>query len=300
MSARSLSVPMSTTTGAPNARGASPLRRVLRRPGGAFGAVVAMILLLCAIAAPLIAPYDYAQQDIPNRLQGPSVEHVMGTDHLGRDIFARLVYGARIALITAVPGVLIAALVGLTFGVLAGYLGGWVESGVLIVTDTFQAFPAILFALALLALIGPSTGSVIVVIAIAFAPGYARVIRAQVLALKTQPFVDASRALGAGDLRLIGAHILPNVIAPLMILLAMDVAGAITIEAGLSFLGLGVQPPTPSWGVVLSDGFARIRQSPWPVLFASLALALTTLGLTLLGEALRDALDPRVHRATRA
>lgn len=299
MSSRSLPMPMSPAAGAPNARGASPLRRVLRRPGGAFGAVVAAVLLLCAIAAPLIAPYDYAQQDIPNRLQGPSIEHVMGTDHLGRDIFSRLVYGARIALITALPGVLIAALVGLTFGILAGYLGGWVESGVLIVTDTFQAFPAILFALALLALIGPSTGSVIVVIAIAFAPGYARVIRAQVLALKTQPFVDASRALGAGDLRLIGAHILPNVIAPLMILLAMDVAGAITIEAGLSFLGLGVQPPTPSWGVVLSDGFARIRQSPWPVLFASLALALTTLGLTLLGEALRDALDPRATRAMR-
>jgi peptide/nickel transport system permease protein len=261
--------------------------------------VVALGLLICALAAPLIAPYDYAQQDIPNRLQAPSVEHPMGTDHLGRDIFSRLIYGTRTALATALPGVLIAALIGLILGVLAGYHGGWIEGLVLVTTDTFQAFPAILFALALLALIGPSTASVIFVIVIAFAPGYARVIRAQVLALKTQPFVDASRALGAGGLRLIGRHILPNVIAPLVILLAMDVAGAIAIEAGLSFLGLGVQPPTPSWGVVLSDGFARIRQSPWPVLFASLALALTTLGLTLLGEALRDALDPRVRRAER-
>jgi peptide/nickel transport system permease protein len=224
----------------------------------------------------------------------------MGTDHLGRDVCSRLVYGTRTAFVTALPGVLIALLIGSSLGLLAGYLGGWVEGIVLVVTDTFQAFPAILFALALLALIGPSTASVITVIAIAFAPGYARVVRAQVLALRAQPFVDAGRALGASDLRLIIAHILPNIIAPLVILFAMDLASAIAIEAGLTFLGLGMQPPTPSWGVVLSDGFGRIRQSPWPVLFASLALALTTLGLTLFGEALRDALDPRVTHSVRA
>jgi peptide/nickel transport system permease protein len=265
-----------------------------------FGVIVVLVLMACALAAPLIAPYDYAQQDIPNRLQVPSPQHLMGTDHLGRDVFSRLVHGARTAFATALPGVLLALGLGLALGVLAGYAGGWVEGVVLVLTDTFQAFPAILFALALLALIGPSTTSVIAVIAIAFAPGYARVVRAQVLALKSQPFVDASRALGAGHLRLVAAHILPNIVAPLAILFAMDVASAITIEAGLSFLGLGVQPPTPSWGVVLSDGFGRIRQSPWPVLFASLALAITTLGLTLLGEALRDALDPRLSRVVRA
>jgi peptide/nickel transport system permease protein len=274
--------------------------RIARQPGGAFGAIVVLVLMACALAAPLIAPYDYAQQDIPNRLQSPSAQHLMGTDHLGRDVFSRLVYGTRTALATALPGVLIALVIGLALGVLAGYLGGWAEGIVLIITDTFQAFPAILFALALLALIGPSTASVIAVIAIAFAPGYARVVRAQVLALKAQPYVDACRALGAGHLRLVAAHILPNIVAPLVILFAMDVASAITIEAGLSFLGLGVQPPTPSWGVVLSDGFGRIRQSPWPVLFASLALAVTTLGLTLFGEALRDALDPRLSRVVRA
>ncbi len=272
----------------------------VRQPSGLFGIILVFVLMVCALAAPVVAPYDFARQDIPNRLQGPSTQHALGTDHLGRDVFSRLVYGTRTAFETALPGVLIALSIGLVLGVSAGYVGGWVESTILIFTDTMQAFPSILFALALLALIGPSTASVIVVIAVAFAPGYARVVRAQVLALKTQPFIEVGRALGATDMRIIGAHILPNIVAPLVILFAMDLASAITIEAGLSFLGLGVKPPTPSWGVVLSDGFARIRQSPWPVLFTSLALGLTTLGLTLFGESLRDALDPRIARTVRA
>ncbi len=275
-------------------------RGFLRQPATFFSIIVVLVLMVCALAAPAVAPYDFAKQDIPNRLQGPSPQHVLGTDHLGRDVLSRLVYGTRTAFETALPGVLIALLIGLGLGLVAGYVGGWVESVILIFADTMQAFPSILFALALLALIGPSTASVIVVIAIAFAPGYARVVRAQVLALKTQPFVEVGRALGASDLRIIGAHILPNIVAPLVILFAMDLVSAITIEAGLSFLGLGVKPPTPSWGVVLSDGFARIRQSPWPVLFASLALGITTLGLTLFGESLRDALDPRLSRMVRA
>jgi peptide/nickel transport system permease protein len=274
--------------------------KLLRQRAGLFGLLVVLILVFAAVFAPLIAPYDYAEQDIPNRLHGPSAQHLMGSDHLGRDVLSRLIYGTRTALQTAVLGVLIALLTGATLGMLAAYAGGWIESIVLVITDTFQAFPSILLALALLALIGPSTGSVIFVIAVAFAPGYARVVRAQVLTLKVQPFIEVCRALGAGGLRIISAHILPNILAPLIILLAMDLASAITIEVGLSFLGLGVQPPTPSWGVVLSDGFGRIRQSPWPVLFASVGLALTTLGLTLFGEALRDALDPRITQTVRA
>jgi peptide/nickel transport system permease protein len=275
-------------------------RGIARSPAGIFGLIIVLGLLACALAAPVLAPHDFASQDIPNRLQAPSPQYTLGTDHLGRDVLSRLIYGTRTALETAVPGVLIALGIGVVLGVAAGYAGGLVEAIVLVCTDTMQAFPSILFALALLALIGPSTASVIMVIAIAFAPGYARIVRAQVLVLKTQPFVEVCRALGASDLRIIGVHILPNIVAPLMILLAMDLASAIAIEAGLSFLGLGVKPPTPSWGVVLSDGFARIRQSPWPVLFASLALALTTLGLTLFGESLRDALDPRLSRVVRA
>ena len=267
--------------------------RWLRSPAGVFGLLVVVLLISAAITASWIAPYDFGQQDIPARLQGPSTKHLFGTDHLGRDIFSRIVYGTQTAFETALPGVAIALVIGLLLGIVAGYAGGWVESAVLVLTDTFQAFPSILFALALLALIGPSTPSVITVIAIAFAPGYARVARALVLSLKTQSFIEVTRALGAGHARIIAVHIVPNMLAPLIILLAMDLASAITIEAGLSFLGLGVKPPTPSWGVVLADGFGRIRVSPWPVLFASLALALSTLGLALFGEALRDALDPR-------
>jgi peptide/nickel transport system permease protein len=273
--------------------------RALRRSGGAIGLSVVLGLMACVLAAPLIAPYHFARQDIPDRLQGPSPQHVMGTDHLGRDTLSRLIYGTRVAFGIALPGVLIAALAGSALGVLAGYCGGPVEGVVVVISDTFQAFPAILFALALLALIGTSIASVIAVIAIAFAPGYARVVRSQVLALKVQPFLDACRALGASDARLISAHIVPNIVSPLAILLALDLASAIAIEAGLSFLGLGVQPPTPSWGVVLGEGFGRIRQSPWPVLFASLVLAVTTLGLTLFAEAVRDALDPRLSRMVR-
>jgi peptide/nickel transport system permease protein len=252
-----------------------------------------------ALFAPLLAS-GYADQDIAHRLQGPSAAHPFGTDHLGRDVLQRIVYGAWIALATAVPGVLIALLIGLTLGLLSGYVGGWVEGAILICADTLLAFPVVIFALALLALIGPSAASVIVVITLAFAPGYVRVVRAQVLAVKGQLFVEVGRALGASDWRIMVAHMLPNIVAPLLILVAMDVASAIAIEAGLSFLGLGVQPPTPSWGVILADGFARIRQSPWPVVFASLTLMVTTLGLTLFGEALRDALDPHLAHARRS
>lgn len=268
-------------------------RKWARQPAGLFGFLIVLLLLGTVLAAPFVATHNFAQQDIPARLQGPSTQHFFGTDHLGRDVFSRLVYGTRTAFETALPGILIALCVGLLLGIGAGYTGSWVESFVLVMTDTLQAFPSILFALALLALIGPSTASVITVIAIAFAPGYARVVRALVLSLKTQPFIEVTRALGASHTRIILAHLLPNMLAPLIILLAMDLASAITIEAGLSFLGLGVKPPTPSWGVVLADGFGRIRQSPWPVLFASLALALSSFGLTVFGEALRDTLDPR-------
>jgi peptide/nickel transport system permease protein len=264
-----------------------------------FGLTIVAVLLSMALLAPLLAS-GYADQDIANRLQGPSTTHLFGTDHLGRDVLQRIMYGARVALATAVPGVLIALLIGLLLGLLAGQLGGWVESAILICTDTLLAFPVVIFALALLALIGPSVASVIIVIALAFAPGYARVVRAQVLSLKAQLFVEVCRALGASDKRIIFAHMLPNIIAPLLILVAMDMASAIAIEAGLSFLGLGVKPPTPSWGVILADGFARIRQSPWPMIVACLALALTTLGLTLFSEALRDALDPRLTSVMRA
>lgn len=276
------------------------LAEIIRRPAGLFGLLIVAGLLVMVSFAPLLAPYDEAQQNIKDRLAAPSVDHPLGTDHLGRDLLSRLIFGSRVALGTALPAVAVALLGGLVLGLLAGYTGGLIDNLILIVTDTLQAFPALILALAILALLGPSIINVIFVIAIAFMPGYARVVRAQVLAMKAQPFVEVERSLGAGDFRIVLVHILPNILAPLVILLAMDLPSAITVEAGLSFLGLGVRPPTPSWGVILADGFSKIRSSPWPVLWAGLALMLVTLGFTLFGETLRDLLDPRLAGSRRA
>jgi peptide/nickel transport system permease protein len=279
--------------------GVGLLAEVARRPAGLFGLLIVAGLLLVLIFAPILAPYDEAKQDIKHRLETPSPTHLLGTDHLGRDVLSRLIFGSRVALGTAFPAVLSALLVGLVLGLLAGYAGGIVDSVILVFTDTLQAFPAIILALALLALLGPSSASVIFVVALAFSPGYARVVRAQVLAVKEQPFVEVEQSLGAGAGRIVLIHILPNILAPLVILLAMDLPSAITVEAGLSFLGLGVQPPTPSWGVILADGFSKIRTSPWPVLGAGATLMLSTLGFTLFGETLRDLLDPKLTGSRR-
>jgi len=270
------------------------LRELFRRPAGLVGLLVVTALVVLAIAAPVVAPYSYAQQDIPHRMEGPSRAHLLGTDHLGRDLLSRLIYGTRVALGTAFPAVLSAVCMGILIGLVAGYLGGWVDNAVLVVVDTIQAFPAIILALALLAVLGPSLRNVVVVIIIAFTPGYARIARAQVLSLKVNPHIEVERALGARTPRILAVHILPNILPQMFILLAMDMAFGITIEAGLSFLGLGVQPPNPSWGIVLADGFTKIRNSPWPVLWASLAIMIATLGFTVFGETLRDILDPKL------
>jgi peptide/nickel transport system permease protein len=270
------------------------LQELARRPAGLFGLAIVSALILILIFAPALAPYGDADQDIAKRLEGPSRVHVLGTDQLGRDLLSRLLFGTRVALGVAFPSVLGALVFGLILGTIAGYLGRRVDNALIVVMDTLQALPAVLLALTLLAVLGPSLRNVIIVIAVAFAPGYARVARALVLAMKQNPFVEAERALGASDLRIVLVHILPNILAPLFILLAMDIPSAITVEAGLSFLGVGVQPPTPSWGVILSDGFDRVRDTPWPVLWAGLALMVATLGFTMLGETLRDIVDPRL------
>jgi peptide/nickel transport system permease protein len=273
------------------------IREVARRPAGLFGLLVVGSLVFLAIFAPLVAPYDPAAQDIPNRLQGPSWDHVLGTDQLGRDLLSRLIFGVRVALSVALPGVLAALVIGLLLGLVAGYVGGRTDNSMIIMMDTLQAFPAIILALVLLALLGASRSSVVLVIAVSFAPNYARVTRALVLTTKQNPFVEGARSLGAGNARIVGIHILPNVIAPLFVLLAMDLPAAITIEAGLSFLGLGVPPPTPSWGVMLQDGFDRVRDDAWPIIWAGLTLMVVTLGCTFLGETLRDVVDPRLAGA---
>jgi peptide/nickel transport system permease protein len=278
----------------------SVFHQLLRRPSAVFGLLVIALLVVLFLFGPILAPYPHTEQNISSRLEGPSLEHLLGTDHLGRDLLSRLIIGTRVALGTAFPSVLASLLAGLVIGLVAGYTGGWLDNLVLVITDTLQAFPAILLALALMALLDPSISNVILVIAIAYTPGYVRIVRAQVLSVKEEQFVEVERSFGAGHLRIALVHIVPNMLAPLLILLAMDLPSAIATEAGLSFLGLGVRPPTPSWGSILSDGFHKIRTSPWPVIGGALALMVTTLGFTLFGEALRDILDPRVSGARRA
>ena len=265
---------------------------VLQRPLGVLGFVIVLGFMLMVIFAPLLTSYGFAEQNIPSMLQGPSKAHWLGTDHLGRDLWSRIVHGSRIALSVALPSVAIALTTGVIVGLVAGYVGGIVDDLTLVILDSLQAFPAVILALTILALLGPSLVNVIIVIGLAWTPGYARIARAQVLTAKQNQYIEVERSLGASQTRILGIHILPNILAPLLILAAMDLPVVITFEAGLSFLGLGVRPPTPSWGVVLSDGFNFIRQSPWPITWAGLTLIITTLGFTLFGETLRDVLDP--------
>jgi peptide/nickel transport system permease protein len=270
------------------------LGEVVSRPLGALGFLIVLGFLCVVVFAPWLAPYSYEEQDIPNMLQGPSRQYPLGTDHLGRDLLSRIIYGSRIALGVAVPAIALALLGGTVLGLVAGYIGGGVDDLIVVVLDTIMAFPSVVLALAILALLGPSLINVVLVIGFAWTPGYARVIRAQVLSAKENLYVEAERSLGASTGRIVGRHVLPNVLAPLVILAAMDLPLVISFEAGLSFLGLGVRPPTPSWGVILSEGFDHIRRTPWPILWAGLTLMTITLGFTLFGETLRDVLDPRL------
>jgi len=272
----------------------SVLQAVVRRPEGLFGFSVIVTLLLIAVFAPWISPHDPAAQHISDRLQGPSREYPLGTDQLGRDLLSRIFYGTRVAFGVAIPAVAGALALGLVLGIAAGYFAGKVDNVLVVMFDTLQAFPTVILALALIALLGPSLQNVIIVMIVSFAPAYGRVCRALVISVKQNLFVEAARALGASDARIAAVHIVPNILAPLRILLAMDIPSAIVVEAGLSFLGLGIQPPTPSWGSILSEGFSRVRDSPWPVLWAGLALMVTTLAFTMFSERLSEVADPRL------
>lgn len=267
---------------------------VVRSPLGALGIFIVVGFLFVVIFAPYIAPYHYTEQDIPSRLEGPSRQYPLGTDELGRDLLSRLIYGSRIALGVAIPSVAIALTGGILLGLISGYVGGIVDDVVVVFIDSINAFPAVILALAVLALLGPALTNEILVIGLAWIPGYARVTRAQTLSVKQNVYIEAERSLGASTARIILFHVMPNVVAPVLILAAMDLPVVITFEAGLSFLGLGVPPPFPSWGSILATGFNFVRQSPWPITWAGLTLIVTTLGFTLFGEALRDVLDPRL------
>ncbi|MDC7124620.1 MAG: ABC transporter permease [Spirochaetales bacterium] len=270
------------------------LSQLVKTPSGLIGTIIIALLLITAIFAPILSPYDFSTQNISERLSGPTSEHHLGTDHLGRDLLSRIIYGTRIALKVAIPAVIISLFIGVLLGLIAGYFGGIIDYIIIIILDTIQSLPSIVLALVMLTLLGPSLTNLIVVMGLTLFPGYSRVVRAQVMSARQELYVDAEKALGAKPLRIIAGHILPNVVPAVIILSTMDLPAVITIEAGLSFLGMGVRPPSPSWGVILNDGFSHFRQSPWPIITAGAALAITTFGFTLFGESLRDILDPKM------
>ena len=272
------------------------LRMFLTNWQGMIGLILVISFFASALLAPWIAPYDPNALDIPARLSGPTLDHLAGTDQLGRDTFSRILYGGRVALKIAALGVSIALLVGVVLGMLAGFGPRWLDSLLLILFDTVRSFPTIVLALATVALTGPSLGMVLAIVIITSIPQYARVARTATLTLRNTEFILAERSLGAGTVRMLWHHIMPNVIGPLLILAAMEVPVVVTVEAGLSFLGLGVLPPTASWGTILNEGYLVIRDTPWMVIAGGIPLILTTLGFTFLGEALRDIFDPRMGK----
>ena len=263
---------------------------------GMIGLVLVTVFFASSIFAPLLAPYDPNAIDIPVRLSGPTAEHWLGTDQLGRDTFSRILYGGRVALKIAAIGVSVSLVIGLVLGMLAGYGPRWLDNLLLLLFDTVRAFPTIILALATVAVTGPSLELVLAIVIITSIPQYARVARTQTLAMKNADFILAERSLGASTLRVMMHHIMPNVVGPLLILAAMEVPVVVTVEAGLSFLGLGVLPPTASWGTILNEGYLVIRDTPWMVIAGGIPLILTTLGFTFLGESLRDIFDPRMGK----
>lgn len=271
------------------------LHALLADPFTRVALVLVAGFLVTAICAPWLAPYSPVKIDVLHKLQPPSAEHWFGTDHLGRDLLSRVIYGARTALTIAMVSVAIAGAIGLLLGLIAGYGPRWLDAVLVLTFDSMNSLPMIMFALAIITVLGAGTGTLIIVIAATSFPSYARLIRAQTLALKNSDYILAERLLDASASRIIFIHLLPNVVGPLIILLSMDIPVVIMVEAGLSFLGLGVRPPTPSWGSILYDGYTSIRSAPFMVIFGGLPLVLATLGFTFLGEGLRDYLDPRLQ-----
>lgn len=271
-------------------------RRLRKNKTAMIGLGILIILILLAIFADVIANYTEVviKQDLPNRLKGPGNGHILGTDEFGRDIFARLVHGSRVSLMVGVVAVSIAVLIGGTLGAIAGFYGGNLDNVIMRIMDIFLAIPSILLAISIVSALGPSLFNLMLSIGISSVPSYARIVRASVLSIRDQEFVEAARAIGANDFRIVVKHIIPNALAPVIVQGTLGVAGAILSTAGLSFIGLGIQPPAPEWGSMLSGGRQFLRYAWHVTTFPGIAIMLTILSLNLLGDGLRDALDPRL------
>jgi peptide/nickel transport system permease protein len=259
------------------------------------GAACIFMVFLVAFLAPVLSPYDSEAISVAEKLAPPSWQHWLGTDHLGRDVFSRMLYGARISLLVGFVAVGLSLVIGVFVGAVAGYYGKWVDTVLMRFVDVMMCFPSFFLILTVIALLGPNIINVMVVIGITSWMGTSRLVRAEFLTLRERDFVQAARAIGARDSRIIFYHILPNALAPVFVVATLDVATAILVEAGLSFLGFGVQPPAPSWGNILTAGRDYIFDAWWLTLFPGLAILITVLSFNLFGEGLRDALDPRLR-----
>jgi len=272
------------------------IKRISSDPLGLLGLCLVTLMVVSALGASIFAPYDPIQLNIMERLQGPSAKHLLGTDQLGRDLFSRVLFGGQVALKVAFLSIGSALIVGIVLGLIAGYGPAWLDNSIMLLFDTIRSVPTIMLALVTVAFVGASLTTLIFVIAASSIPSYGRIVRTQTLTIKSKDFVKAEKLMGASLPRILSIHLLPNILGPLLILASMDIPTVIALEAGLSFLGMGVKPPTPSWGSILNDGFSLIRNTPWPIIAGSIPLVLATLGFTFLGESLRDLLDPKLRK----
>jgi len=272
------------------------IKRFLRNKLAVLGLAIVFLIVLTSLTATAVAPFDPLKLSLSNRIKAPSAEHVFGTDHFGRDILSRVLYGGRVSLWVGVMSVVLAAIVGIILGAVGGYFGGRIDDLIVLIMDALISFPVLLLAIGLMAVMGPGVKNIIIALALVFIPTYGRVVRGSVLSIRQKEYIEAARNAGSGDLKIIFLHVLPNTMAPLIVVTTISVANAILIEAALSFLGLGVPPPAPSWGNILSDGRNFISQAPWLTIFPGLAITLTVLGFNTLGDGLRDVLDPKLKQ----
>jgi peptide/nickel transport system permease protein len=269
------------------------LRTLFSKTQAQIGSVIILVLIICAVFAPLIAPYGPVELRVGEPLSPPSAQHLFGTDDLGRDMFSRIVYGSRLTLQVGALAVAISATIGVLIGLVAGFYGGWIDSWLMRFTDVMLAFPGLLLALAIVAILGPGLNNAMIAVGVGSFPAYARLVRGSVLSIRGSEFVTAERVLGAGDRHIMRRAILPNVLAPIIVLASLEFPAAILSAAALSFLGLGAQPPDPEWGALLTDGRNFIRSAPWLINIPGLAIFAVVLAFNLLGNTLRDVLDPR-------
>ena len=285
--------PEALTARRSSSRRFATFRKLMRQKASLFGFILCCAIVISAAFAPLLAPYDPEKIDPTVILQPPSRAHLLGTDELGRDVLSRLIYGARVSILVSIVAVSIALVIGVSIGMVSGYFGGRIESLSMRVMDAFAAFPAILLALAILSVLGPGIRNAMIAIGVVYIPAFARIMRGSVLWVKQTEYVQAAKAIGAGNLYIMWRAIFPNCVSPLIVHTSLAFASAIIVEAGLSFLGLGTQPPTPSWGAMLNEGRQYALQNVWYSISAGVAIFLAVLGLNLLGDGLRDVLDPR-------